>query len=258
MALTTAAAVSLRTRSRCPPPSFAARIVLHQLIPASFPSASIHFCPLTALAFMQFCFWRVIDFMLLLLMVFFLWFKLISIMHKYGKPAICPALPQRCPATALPCPALSTYPQLCSPLFKSCVCWSCLGIFSLTLNIFFPFLSLWFQSRWRRRRPHRPPVAFFICIWSTYIYHTIYKVFFIIARLFIQFMRKNLYYVCNLLHFRWKMLQVKTKFLLILMFCQSNRPPSFPSCCAAWVFAVDLLINNFMPKWGGGKLAGSA
>lgn len=28
-------------------------------------------------------FWRVIDFMLLLLMVFFLWFKLISIMHKY-------------------------------------------------------------------------------------------------------------------------------------------------------------------------------
>lgn len=161
-----------------------------------------------------------------------------------------------CPATALPCPALSTYPQLCSPLFKSCVCWSCLGIFSLTLNIFFPFLSLWFQSRWRRRRPHRPPVAFFICLWSIYIYHTIYKVYFIIARLFIQFMRKNLYYVCNLLHFRWKMLQVKTKFLLILMFCQSNRPPSFPSCCAAWVFAVDLLINNFMPNWGVGNSRG--
>lgn len=113
MALTTAAAVSFRTRSRCPPPSFAARIVLHQLIPASFPSASIHFCPLTALAFMQFCFWRVIDFMLLLLMVFFLWFKLISIMHKYGKPAICPALPQRCPA--MPCP-IDLSPTVLAPI----------------------------------------------------------------------------------------------------------------------------------------------
>lgn len=171
----------------------------------------------------------------------------------------CPATALPCHSAAMPCP-IDLSPTVLAPIQVMRMLKLPWHFFANSQYFFsFPFLSLWFQSRWRRRRPHRPPVAFFICIWSTYIYHTIYKVFFIIARLFIQFMRKNLYYVCNLLHFRWKMLQVKTKFLLILMFCQSNRPPSFPSCCAAWVFAVDLLINNFMPKWGrGGKFAGSA
>lgn len=91
----------------------------HEYTPTQLPQPSpsiqryCHFCPLTALAFMQFCFWRVIDFMLLLLMVFFLWFKLISIMHKYGKPAICPHCPpESCP---VPCP-VDLSPTVLAPI----------------------------------------------------------------------------------------------------------------------------------------------
>lgn len=101
-----------------------------------------HFCPLTALAFMQFCFWRVIDFMLLLLMVFFLWFKLISIMHKYGKPSPSPSI--------LLCPALSTY---LSPLTVHAPI-QVMRMLKLPWHFFAnsQYFFLMISSRWRRRR----------------------------------------------------------------------------------------------------------
>jgi len=76
-------------------------------------------------------------------------------------------------------------------------------------------------------------------------------------------MRKNPYYVCNLLHFRKSSdlknaTGIKSKqnknnegkqitFLLILMFCQCPSPRFDPPPAGGFVFviAVDLLINNF-------------